>query len=208
MRTLAALLLLFFFVSQSYGQFEKGYLITKDNKRTECLIKKKDLKINPTEFSYKLDNSSAIEVGDITSVIEFGIPGSCKFIKADVKIDRSSTLATALIGNEHPDWSQEQLFLKVIVEGKANLYAYDGKTGKKFFYSVIDKDSAINQLVYKRFFIGSSVAENNSFKNQLLTDLNCPNVKLEDVEDLTYTTEDLGQYFESYNKWWDTSKSK
>ena len=89
MRTLTALLLLFFFVAESFGQkYEKGYFVNNDNERIECLMKKKDWKINPTEFSYKLDESAAPLEGDVNSVKEFGMANSCKFINADVKIDR------------------------------------------------------------------------------------------------------------------------
>jgi hypothetical protein len=56
--------------------------------------------------------------------------------------------------------------------------------------------------------VGSKVAENNSFKDQLLTDLNCPNSKLEEVEDIAYTTEDLTNYFNLYNNCWGTPPSK
>lgn len=200
MRTLTALLLLFFLAIDSSGQtrYEKGYFIDNDNQRIDCLIQKKDWKNNPSEFSYKLDDSSAPAEGDITSVKEFGLPGNFKFIRADVKIDHSNTLAISSIGDENPNWGQELLFLKVLLEGRAKLYSVDNKYGKKFFYSVAD--SAINQLVYKRFFVGSSLAENNSFKDQLLMDLSCPNAGMESVEHITYTTEDLEKYFHSYNR--------
>jgi hypothetical protein len=115
-----------------------------------------------------------------------------------VKIDHSNTLAISSIGDENPNWAQETLFLKVLLEGRAKLYRVDNKYGKKFFYAVAD--SPISQLVYKRFFVGSSLAENNGFKDQLLMDLTCPNAGMESVEHITYTTEDLERYFHSYNK--------
>ena len=106
-------------------------------------------------------------------------------------------MATSSIGDENPDWGQEKLFLKVLLEGKAKLYCYDGRNGRKFFYSV--NDTPINQLVYKRFIISSSIAENNSYKDQLLMDLNCPNSGLPGLENITYTAEDLVEYFKAFN---------
>lgn len=197
-------------VNESFGQikYEKGYFINLTNERTECLIKNKDWKNNPTEFSYKLEKSSLSEEGNINTIKEFGIYNFSKFVSTDVKIDRSISLATELIGNENPLWRQETLFLKVLLDGKAKLYSYDSNNGRKFFYSVAD--SSINQLIYKRFRINflakntfgeqlSPIAENNTYKDQLLMDLNCPNATLESVENITYRTEDLEKYFQSYN---------
>lgn len=211
MRTLTALLILFLIVNESFGQirYEKGYFINRANVRTECLIRNRDWKNNPTEFRYKLEDSNIVENGNINSIKEFGIYNFSKFVSADVKIDRSKLQATELIGNENPLWRQEQLFLKVLLEGKANLYCFDDSNGRRFFYSV--KDTAISQLVYKKFRVNflakntfgeqlSPIAENNTYKDQLLLDLNCPDATLESVEDVTYRTDDLEKYFRSYNQ--------
>ena len=212
MRLLTAFFLFFTFVNASFGQikYENGYFINNDNKRIECLIKNKDWKNNPTEFSYKLLDSSASEDGNLSFIKEFGIYNFSKYINADVKIDRSKLQATELIGNENPLWSQEKLFLKVLLEGRANLYCYDDGNGRRFFYSVNDT-TTIQQLVYKKFrvnFLGkntygeqlSPIAENNTYKDQLLMDLSCPNSILESVEVLNYKTDDLVKYFIDFNK--------
>ena len=211
MRTLMTLVLLFLIVTASFGQikYEKGYLITSQGERVECLIKNKDWKNNPSEFNYKLSDSSTPQEGNLTSVKEFGIYNYSKFIGADVEIDRSSAQATGLVGNAEPLWSQERLFLRVLLDGKAKLYSYDNSGGRKFFYSMTD--TAIYQLVYKKFRINflakntmgqelSPIAENSTYKDQLLENLKCSTGKLESVDNLTYITEDLERYFRSYNR--------
>ena len=157
MRKLTILIILFLIVNVSFGQikYEKGYFINTENQRTECLIKNMDWNLNPTHFKYKLENSVAPLMGDLTTVKEFGIYNYFKFIGVEVKIDRYSSSATDLIGDENPLWRKETLFLKLITDGKAKLYSYDSQNGRKFFYSVAD--SSINQLVYKKFLINFMV---------------------------------------------------
>ena len=211
MRTLAVLLLVFLFVNESFGQikYEKGYFVNTQGERIECLIKNRDWKNNPSKFIYKLNDSSKPEDGNIHSVKEFGIYNYSKFVGADVEIDRSNIQENGLAGKPELLWSQEKLFLRVLVEGTAKLYSYDNSSGRKFFYSV--SDTAIDQLIYKKFNINfastntigqglSPMAEISTYKNQLLMDLKCPKGKLESVDNLTYTTEDIERYFRSYNK--------
>ena len=54
MKSLTVIMLLFLIVTESFGQikYEKGYFINNENKKIECLIKNKDWKNNPSEFSY------------------------------------------------------------------------------------------------------------------------------------------------------------
>jgi hypothetical protein len=63
--------------------------------------------------------------GDTASVKEFGVYGSFKFIRAKVKIDRSSYKLGELTPDREPVWSDELLFLRVLAKGKASLYSYE-----------------------------------------------------------------------------------
>lgn len=200
MRTLTTFLLLFIVVTASFGQIKyvKGYFINNDNKKVECLIKNKDWKNNPAAFSYKLEDVSKPEEGNITSVKEFGIYNDAKFVRSDVKIDRSSSLTSGLSDDPNPFWRKEKLFLRVLLEGKANLYSYDSSNGKKFFYSVTD--TSIMQLIYKRYKFEAITVENDSYRDQLLTLGGCTDSELQNVDNVTYTADDLEGYFTSYNR--------
>jgi len=187
--------------TSSFGQikYEKGYFIDNDNRKTECLIKNEDWKDNPVEFKYMLENSGILEKGNIVSVKEFCIYGFSKFIRANVKIDRSSNDIDKLEYGAAPFWSQEQLFLKALVEGKASLYSYDDDTLNRFFYSVAD--TSINQLIYKKYLVDNmNVAKNNTFQQQLLVDVRCANTNISSLENIMYTRKDLEEYFLSYSK--------
>ena len=92
-----------------------------------------DWKDNPFEFSYKINAAGAPLKGDLTSVREFEIYNCCKYVNATVKIDRL-TKAPAGVKNElAPVWIKENLFLKVLLEGKAKLYGYEGGKIKQYY---------------------------------------------------------------------------
>lgn len=157
-----------------FGQinFEKGYFKDNEGEKTECFIKDNDWLKNPTAFKYKLSENGKIKDAGIDDVKEFSVPGSFKYIRVDVDMDTSSSDINKLSSYRTPLWKHEQLFLKVLVEGKASLfYYYDGEF-ERFFYSV--NDTSIKQLVYKEFLnANGQVVPNNSFIQQLFNHVNC-----------------------------------
>lgn len=202
MRTLLVFLVLFICSGSSFGQiiFEKGYFINDENQKIECLIKNIGWKNNPSEFLFKLNESSLPETGRLSSVREFGIYGLSKFINANVAIDRSSNDINKFTYEKKPIWSYEQLFLKVLVEGKATLYSYEDDNLIRYFYSV--SDSSINQLVYKEYLVeGNGTAYNNTFRKQLWFDLFCENTSMNSMNNINYTKNDLEKYFMNYIKY-------
>ena len=200
MRTHAIFLILFLLVTESFGQmkYEKGYFITNDRERIECLIKNVDWNNNPKEFSYKLNESTDPEKGNLSLVREFGIGNDLKYIRASVRIDRSDR-ATGLGTQTNPMLTTERLFLKVLDDGKAKLYVYNSSYGRDFFYSV--NDTVVKQLVHKRFMDGAAIVENNTYKDQLSEELSYPVSSLGNVTKIQYTAEDLKKYFNVYNHW-------
>jgi hypothetical protein len=87
-----------------FGQivFEKGYFIDNNNSKTECLIKNYDWRTNPVKIEYKLNDSTEVQKMDITTIKEFGIYNFSRFIRAKVKIDRSSVDITNLSEKRNP----------------------------------------------------------------------------------------------------------
>jgi hypothetical protein len=124
MKSHLLLLILFLITAGSYGQvkFEKGYFINNENQRIDCYIKNYDRERTPAEIEYRLSEKGVSAKHTIDSIKEFGITGGSIFIRAAIKIDRSSNEITSLSKQRNPLWSDEQLFLKVLTEGKATLY--------------------------------------------------------------------------------------
>jgi len=192
---------LLFVAASSFGQirYEKGYYIDNDNRKTECLIRNDDWDNNPSEFKFKLENSDIIERGTIVSVKEFCIYGFSKYIRADVKIDRSSNDLDKLTFGSGPIWSSETLFLKALVEGKASLYSFNEGTLNRFFYSVTD--TSVNQLIFKKYLTDNlNVAQNNTYKQQLVNDVRCVDARPGSTENIMYTRNALEKYFLNYNR--------
>ncbi len=183
----------------TYSQiiYESGYFIDESNQRTECLIRNVDWKNNPLQFDYKLSQNEIVQKGTLQNVKEFGIYNSSKYIRAKINIDRSSDKLDELGYERNPEFKEELLFLKVLIEGQASLYHYQEGDMSRFFYR---KESEIQQLVYKKYLSSNNILENDSFRQELLLKLRCETIVTKDVEDLKYAKHDLEKFFRKYNE--------
>ena len=173
------------FNGYSQISFEKGYYIDNTNQKTNCLIKNVDWKNNPTEFEYKLSENSESKKTTIKSIKEFGIDNITKYIRSTVNIDRSSENTNNLSNHKNPIFQREELFLKVLIEGKANLYQYTDSNLKRYFYN--KENSNIEQLIFKSYkTTENNIGKNNRFRQQLWVDLKCPNFKTSKIENVKY----------------------
>ena len=198
------LMLILSFNCYSQISFEKGYYIDNTNHKINCLIKNIDWKNNPTGFEYKLSENSESKKAIIKSIKEFGIDNISKYIRSTVNIDRSSENINNLSNDRNPIFKEEELFLKVLVEGKANLYLFEDGNLKRFFFN--KEDAVIEQLVFKSYKISNNeignikIGINNRFKNQLWNNLQCPIFKKNKFENLHYQKKDLTYFFVEYNE--------
>lgn len=200
MNKLFSLILVFCIVNIGYSQinFERGYFINNSGQKTDCLIKDIGWKNNPSEFTYKFSVDSNENKASLDSIKEFGIFPFVKFIRAKVKIDRTSDDISKVSRNREPEFKEEILFLKVLVEGKANLSQYSEGNLIRFFMNTDDLE--YEQLVYKKY-IGpnDNVRENINFKQTLLNNLQCEGIKKSRFENIDYKTQDLVSLFRDYN---------
>ncbi|WP_179375870.1 porin family protein [Winogradskyella wichelsiae] len=187
--------------TQCFSQilFEKGYFIANNDQKTECLIKNIDWKNNPTNIQYRLsENAKQLQL-TIADVKEFGIYDYSKYVRSTVNIDRSSEDIDDLSQNRNPDFKEETLFLKVLVEGASNLYQYEDGNLYRYFYSIQNSNN-IKQLVFKSYRLpGNLIRENNGFKQELLNVFDCEHIKTKAIEKLSYTKVDLVHIFIKYN---------
>jgi len=192
----------------SQTSFVHGYYIDNANQKINCLIKNVDWLHNPTEFKYKLSENSEPKIASIGSVKEFGIEGVSKYLRETINVDRSSEKINDLGTNKNPIFKEEEVFLKVLIEGKASLYLYREGNLRRFFYN--KESSKIEQLVFKRFLVPNNsvqftapshnIKTNIQFKHQLWNDLKCSTLKMSDLENLNYEKKDLTNFFINYHK--------
>ena len=190
--------LLLCFTGFAQIEFEPGYFITDDNETITCLIKNTDWKDNPREFEYKRSEGSEVQTGAIETVREFGVGSHLRYRRFTVDIDRSSDKVNSMSRNRLPEFSEETLFLEVLLEGRASLYFYEDANLRRFFYQT-DK-SSLQQLVYKRYRAEElGIATNNRYILQLTQSFQCGEVP-NDLDRLTYTKKALEKIFISYNE--------
>ncbi|MEM7375653.1 MAG: tRNA modification GTPase [Bacteroidota bacterium] len=195
---------LFFFscllALHAYSQisFESGYFANLSGDTVECLIKNMDWKNNPIDFEYKLSETSEVAIGELQSVKEFGIHNISKYVRAIVKIDRSSDNISKMSKEMNPIFHEEQLFLEVLIEGKATLYLYEEGNLRRYFYKKESGD--IEQLVYKSYKISENqVGHNHLYQQQLWNELKCSGISMDKIEELTYKKNSLVAFFVTYN---------
>ena len=193
------LLLILSIPSYLFGQIEfaKGYFTNEEGKRIECFIKDLGWQNNPTSFSYKLTEDGPIATGKIGTVSEFAMGSRTKFVRYSLKIDRSSENLKKVNSNRQPIWSDETIFLKVLIEGKATLFKYREEGLLRFFISY---DGGLpEQLVYKAFYASpGKMAYNRLYLTQLQNSLKCESVPTEIT--IPYRESALYKHFVDYNK--------
>ena len=201
MKNALSFILLVFISLNCHAQisFEKGYFIDNANQKIECLIKNIDWKNNPVEFEYKIAEGQSEEIKTIKAAKEFGVYDKSKYVRRLVDIDRSSNSLSQLTKDRNPVFKKEELFLEVLIDGKASLFLYEDGSLRRFFYTVDDSDTV--QLVYKSYKASDNkVGENNRFKQQLWDDLKCQNILMPDIQMLNYSKRELIKLFEKFNK--------
>ena len=178
--------------------FEKGYYINNSNQKVNCLIKNYDWKNNPIDFEYKILETDQEKKASLKSIKEFGIYNISKYVRKTVNIDKSSEIISSLSTQKNPVFIKEQLFLKVLVEGKGSLYSYKKGNLIKFFFT--NESSNIEQLIFKSYKTSDyKIAKNNRFKQQLWTDLKCSSIEMKTLEDINYKKNELIRFFIKYN---------
>ena len=100
---------------------------------------------------------------------------------------------------KNPIFKEKELFLKVLIEGKANLYEYIDGNLRRYFYS--KEASIIKQLIYKRYETNElSIGKNNRFRQQLWVHLKCAKFKINKIQNLKYNRDDLVKIFTAYDE--------
>src|SRR5690606_6777603 len=112
-------------------------------------------------------------------------------------MDRSSDKISQMCDQRLPDLQMEDLFLKVLVEGKGSLYSYTDGSLRRYFFKT--ENSGIKQLVYKRYKTPQGeIAHNRNYRQQLLNELSCGESSSK-LPGLDYKRSDLVRYFMNYN---------
>lgn len=190
------------------NRFEIGYYIDNQNNKIEGLIKNEGWDFNPTEFKFKVDSNSSTQVVALEEFQEFSVNGEYKFKKVAVKIDKSTDYIEDDTSLKELKLVDEEVLLRVHIEGKANLYSYITKNYTRFFYN-LDKNS-VSQLSYKIYYDKKTEAyrKNETYKQELYNNLKCDKITQNIVEKTDYTITKLSDLFTLFNNCSSTASNK
>lgn len=195
--------LFLFFFCPAFAQpaFQPGYFIDHNGERVSCLIKNLDWKDTPQKFTYRLQADRPPVEANPADIQEFGIEGVARFIRAKVKIDRSSEQNAQLkYKDRQPNWSSETLFLEVLLQGTASLYLYRENITQRFFYKASPTDT-LSQLVHKKYLnTQRDIVYNNRFRQQLWAQVNCEDKAVDQFDNVRYTENSLLHFFKQYHE--------
>ncbi|QED38888.1 autotransporter outer membrane beta-barrel domain-containing protein [Antarcticibacterium arcticum] len=193
--------LLVFSTVHSQIKYEQGYIIDHNGNKSDVLIQNAEWKANPSFVNYKTNLNADVRKGTVNEIKEFKV-GNFHYVGVKVNVDQSSHITKDLSFDRNPEFKEETLFLRKLVEGPANLFVIDG-SNIRYFYSTREKP--IEQLISKRYNVNGRIARNNQFRQQLLSGLQCEGMNLSDVQHLDYRRESLINYFVQYNTCVDNS---
>lgn len=180
---------------------DSGYYIDNNGSRTDGLIENVDWRNNPTTFKFSLSAEEGLQKLSIREVREFGVTGGAKYVRDNVQIDRSSDVVEHMSHDSDPEFKEEQLFLKVLVEGKTTLLGFRSGNLKRYFFK---RDTLpAQQLIYKRYLTqDGDIRKNMHYKGQLLAALQCPAVTRAQISKARYSLEPLSAIFVAYNQFY------
>jgi hypothetical protein len=197
-------------------KFEPGYIITDKNETIECFIKNIDWRYNPEEITYKETIEGFEKTINTHQLKEFQIYGSSLYQNIAIEIDKDEFTdeRNFIYKHKDPQFKRENVLLKCLIQGKANLYVYQKASTKLFFFKT--DTSEVKQLIYKRYLINIDtfenkglhqkgdqsikIIENNKYKQQLWFYLNHKEIEMKDIELLEYKEYSIVKFFIKYNK--------
>lgn len=197
--TIKLLLLLTTMTSFSQIEFEKGYYITNDGTKIDCLIRNVAWEYNPNEFDYKLNETDNYKVAKISDVKEFNVANAYKFVRYTTNVNISKLDMERVDLFKDPKLEVKTIFLKVIDQGNATLYEYVANNKRTYYFSTEPHEKA-ELLVFKEYnYDESTLKENNFYKQQLSTILVSEKLNQTDFVELQYTKDKLSKLFAKYN---------
>ena len=185
------------YTSTAQISFQPGYLVFNNGDRSDLLIRNADWRVNPSVIEYKTSPEGEVQSATIADLKEFGIQEASRFIRFTLKIDSSSDNAPNYSRVRNPEYEEQTVFLRVLVDGKVDLYQYTDSEKNRFFYSL--EEAAPQQLIYKQYQVGTSRGQNNDFRNQLLNAWACETDNRKEIETLAYTRKALISFLTDYN---------
>ncbi|WP_026915171.1 hypothetical protein [Christiangramia portivictoriae] len=177
-------------------QFEKGYYLTNTGEKINCFIKNSDWNYTPESFEYRLAQDADSKTANLNEVQEFRV-NDFFFIRKPVEIEISSDKTSELSTERKPQFSKNEVFLRLLVDGEVKLYEHNSRTKANYFYSVYE--GGVEPLIFKKYQVNGKIKENGRFRQQLASDLQCTNRNFQ-VSSISYNRRDLISHIQKVNE--------
>ncbi|MGC3944146.1 MAG: hypothetical protein QM762_06405 [Chryseolinea sp.] len=191
------------FFSNAQSDFQKGYVIDVNGARQEGYVSVKSWSNNPRAFTFRTEPKSSNKIVSVSSATEVGV-GESKYVRFIGRVDSSSNKTRKISSIMEPEWVHDSLFLRVLADGKSDLFYCNRDGGDRFFYRV--DDGPIGQLVFKLYEKETARNEpaqfgkNREYLGQLRQDVNCLQYSFEKMKSVRYEIAVLTNYFTEQNE--------
>ena len=204
MYKLLTLFLAFFYYQHTAAQsnYLPGYIIKSDGETVRGFIDFQEWRVNPKKIRFKTNEAEKSTAMTIKTIEGFGIDEKESYVRRTVDVNIAPIKVNEINHSRKPIFKKRTIFLRILVEGKANLYFLYDEVGKEHFF--IEKDDLpAEELIYTEYIKllknKRAIIPFEQYKGQLneaLTD--CDGLFFA-VKDAEYKRRDLVAIFEGYN---------
>lgn len=189
--------------SFAQSDFQKGYFIDNGGARQEGYVSVKSLSDDAKAFAFRTEPEASSQIVSMSSATEVGA-GESKYVRFIGRVDSSSSKSRKMTNFKEPGWVHDSLFVRVLVDGKADLFYCKRQGEDRFFYRV--DNEPITQLVFKLYEKETAwnepvqVLKNSEYQSQLRQYVNCLQYSFEKVKSVRYEIGVLTKYFTQQNE--------
>lgn len=188
---ICSLFMLSFLNIRGQTNFQEGYFINNNGDKTECLILNEDWKTNPKSFEFRLSANAEVRTGRIENIKVFGVENKFKYVRHEVMIGKNLRDLQPSKDNSALDFEKETLFLKVLIEGKTDLYHFESGSLNIYFIKNPETNN-VEQLIFKTYAnTDNRIKYNNQFRTQLYKILNSDDIDRDELRNVDYNKDDL-----------------
>jgi len=178
--------------------FEEGYYINNAGQKVEGYINNADWSNHPKRIVFRPAIDAKSQTFTIDDIREFAIKEGVKYQRFDVEIDQSLRAFMEPDDNPGPVFKRDRVFLRLLVEGAANLYVFVESDQDIFFFN--SGTDTPRQLIFKDYLSDSGKKRTNyQFRNQLREQLLCDGIGFERFSKMRYARSPLTELFVDYS---------
>ncbi len=186
--------------SSAFAQitYDPAYFVKNDTDTVRCLIRNLDWRNSPTDFEYKLTESSEVMIAVVDEVSEFGFVGGNKYVRYRGNINLFDQNPAYYTTSKEMDLAPMSVFLKVLLEGKASLWIYENSGQYQYVMKLQGQEPEL--LLYKVYMDNKAMREVHTYRKQLYRGLFSEQLVQRDYYGVDYERNDFIRLFEKYNK--------